>query len=326
MDNMFKTLTEIIKNHNHIYIMAHRNIDLDALGSELCLYTIIKSFKKDCHIIVNLEEDNTSIQKAYMALTKAGMTIDFVTRSNYRNDLTAESLVIVLDTHKEEMVECNTILKEVKDIVVIDHHIKSGDHIESTLFTYINANLSSINEIMVRYLQYLNKTVNATLATIMLAGIEIDTNAFNVKTAIGTYEAAAVLARLGADNIMKQELLQENKEIYMRRQELIKNSFKIGKNYELCLLDNQIYERKDLALISEELLKFENIEASFTIGRTGENKVGISARSLGRINVESFMAALGGGGHLTDAAVQLRGISIDEAENMLLKVIDGGKL
>lgn len=326
MTEMYKDLTKLIKEHNHIFIMAHKNIDLDGLGSAICLYTIIKSFKKDCYVMLNEHEKNTSIVKALANLKETNITIDFVSHTNYASYVASDSMVIVLDTHKRNMVECPTLLDRVNDIVVMDHHVKSGDTIDHTVLSYVQANLSSMNELMVGYLRYLNKEVDATIATIMLSGIEIDTNAFNIKTSITTYEAAAILARMGADNIVKQELLQENKEVYIKRQQLILNSFHYGDNFEICVLDDHIYERKDLALVSETLLKFEDVEASFTIGKTGPYKVGISARSLGRVNVEKYMALLGGGGHFTDAAVQLIETDVEQVKELLLNTIkEGGK-
>lgn len=321
MTEIYKKLTEEIKKHNNIFIMAHKNIDLDALGSSICLYEIISSFKKDCYVVIDENETNTSIVKALDDLKEKYIEINFLQNKDCNKFIKEDSLVIVLDTHKKDMLENPSLLDEVKDKIVLDHHIKSGDHIENTIFSYIRANLSSMNEFMVGYLKYLNKVVHPVIATIMLAGIEIDTHAFNVKTSVTTYEAAAMLARLGADNILKQELLQENKEVYLRRQSFISNSFKINDIFEICLLDDKLYERKDLALISEELLKFEDVEASFTIGKTDSNKIGISARSLGRINVETYMAKLGGGGHMTDAAVQIVSNNIEEVKDLLLNVI-----
>ena len=322
MNEIYKKLTEQIKNHNHIFIMAHKNIDLDALGSILALYKIVSTFEKECYIFCNEVGENTSILKSLEHLKKEKISLPCVNVKNYEKYITENSMVVILDTHKKTMVECPNILTQVKDIIVIDHHVRGSDVIENTVFTSINANLSSMNEFMVGYLKYLNKTVEPMIATIMLAGIEVDTNAFNVKTSMTTYEAAAFLARLGADNIIKQELLQENKEVYTQRQSLILNSFRVQDHFEICVLDEKIYERKDLAIIAEELLKFENVEASFTIGKTSGHTIGISARSLGRINVEEYMALLGGGGHMTDAAVQLVGDDLEEIKNLLLKTLE----
>lgn len=321
MSDVYKKLTEEIKKHNHIFIMAHKNIDLDALGSSICLYQIISSFKKDCYILLNKNETNTSIVKALNSLEKEHISISFVDREQCNQYVSDDSLLIVLDTHKRNMLEVPFLLDEIKDVIVLDHHVKSGDYIENTIFSYIRATLSSMNEFMVGYLKYLNKEIQPVIATIMLAGIQIDTNSFNVKTSASTYEAASKLAWLGADNIVKQELLQENKEIYMQRQSFIQNSFNVDNVFEVCVLDDNIYERKDLALISEELLKFEDVEASFTIGKTSKSKLGISARSLGRINVEVVMSKLGGGGHMTDAAAQILTTNIEEGKSLLLGAI-----
>lgn len=322
MTEMYKQLTTLIKEHDNIFIMAHKNIDLDALGSSICMYHIIKSFKKKCYIMLSKQERNNSIIKSLASLAQANIHLDIVNESNCESKIKPNSLTIVLDTHKRGMVEYPELLDKISDVIVIDHHIKNDEAITPTIFSYIHANLSSMNEFMVGYMRYLNKEVEPIVATIMLAGIEIDTNAFNTKTGIGTYEAAAILARMGADNIMKQELLQENKELYMQRQKLILNSMRIKDNFEICVLDDQIYERKDLALIAEELLKFEDVEASFTIGRTSRHKIGISARSIGRVNVERYMSLLGGGGHMTDAAVQIISKDPNEVKDMLLNIME----
>ena len=142
-----------------------------------------------------------------------------------------------------------------------------------------------------------------------------------LKTTDKTYEAASYLIKLGADNILKQELLQENKDNYVKRQKLIEKSFMINKNMTLCILDNKVYENKDLAAIAEELLQFENVEASFVIGKIKSNIIGISARSIGKINVEEIMAKLGGGGHYTEAATQIKDKTIVEVQKMLLDTI-----
>ena len=155
----------------------------------------------------------------------------------------------------------------------------------------------------------------------MLVGLEIDTNNFKLKTTEKTYETAAFLAKIGADNIIKQELLQETKNEYIKRQKLIEKSFMVDKNLAMCVADNKIYENKDLASIADELLQFENVEASFVIGKLSNTKVGISARSIGKIDVESIMAKLGGGGHLTEAATQLENSTIAEAQKKLIEII-----
>jgi len=319
MDQIFKTLTSMIKEHDQIIIMTHKNPDFDGIGSALALQSIISSFKKESIIIKATRPKNKSLEKAYQYLDENKIPYQVGNKTEVSNFITDNSLLIILDTHKEEMVEDAGLLKKIPHII-IDHHIRSKNYIKDSKFTYINASLSSTVEFIVNYLHYLNKTVPSLLATYLLVGIEIDTNNFKLKTTDTTYEAAARLARLGADNILKQELLQETKQDYIKRQKLIEKSVMITSNMALCVADNQIYQKQDLAAIAEELLQFENVEASFAIGKVSTNKVGISARSLGKIDVEQIMQRLGGGGHMTEAATEISD-SIAACERQLLDVI-----
>lgn len=321
MEEIFNSLTQLIKEHNSILIMTHRNPDFDGMGSALGLQQIINSFKKESYICINNSEKNSSLKKSYDLIKENNLYFNTVKKTNVEKLINDDTLLIILDTHKKEMTEIPELIDKVKNIIVIDHHIKSKDHINDITLSYINSGLSSTVEFMANYIKYLNKQIDPLFATIMLVGLEIDTNNFRLKTTDKTYEAAAFLSKLGADNILKQELLQENKEIYIKRQKLIEKSFMINKNMSLCVLDSKIYENKDLAAIAEELLQFENVEASFVIGNISKDIVGISARSIGKINVEEIMAKLGGGGHYTEAATQIKEKTINEVQELLLNVL-----
>ena len=321
MEEIFNSLTQLIKEHNSILIMTHRNPDFDGMGSALGLQQIINSFKKESYICINNSEKNSSLKKSYDLIKKNELYFNTIKKTNVEKLINDNTLLIILDTHKKEMTEIPELVDKVKNIIVIDHHIKSKDHINDITLSYINSGLSSTVEFMANYIKYLNKQIDPLFATFMLVGLEIDTNNFRLKTTDKTYEAAAFLSKLGADNILKQELLQENKEIYIKRQKLIEKSFMINKNMTLCILDSKIYENKDLAAIAEELLQFENVEASFVIGKISKDIVGISARSIGKINVEEIMAKLGGGGHYTEAATQIKEKTINEVQELLLNVL-----
>ena len=325
MEEIFNSLTQLIKEYNSILIMTHRNPDFDGMGSALGLQQIINSFKKESYICINNSEKNSSLKKSYDLIKENNLYFNTVKKTNVDNLINDDTLLIILDTHKKEMTEIPELIDKVKNIIVIDHHIKSKDHINDITLSYINSGLSSTVEFMANYIKYLNKQIDPLFATFMLVGLEIDTNNFRLKTTDKTYEAAAFLSKLGADNILKQELLQENKEIYIKRQKLIEKSFMINKNMTLCILDNKIYENKDLAAIAEELLQFENVEASFVIGNISKDIVGISARSIGKINVEEIMAKLGGGGHYTEAATQIKEKTINEVQELLLNVLKEAK-
>lgn len=322
MNDIFKLLTEYIKKFPRVYIMTHKNPDLDGLGSAICLHEIVTSFKKECFIIDTDEIQNSTVQKMYNILKEKSI---FFHRIKEKEAIlnTNNTLLIVLDVHKENMVESSLLLSKCENIIVIDHHIKGTDYIKTTDLSYINANLSSVVEFMVYYLKYLNKIVNPIIATIMLTGIEIDTSNYKLKTSEKTFEAASILTSMGVDSILKQELLKEDKEVYVKRSYFVKNSDMINDNIAICTMDDNIYEPKEIAEIAEQLLQFNNIEASFAIGKLKENLIGVSARSLGNVDVEKMMKKLGGGGHLTDAATQISDSKIEEVKKQLIEIIGG---
>lgn len=317
MIETFNLLTKEIKEHENIVIMAHKGMDLDAYGASLCLYEIIKSFEKNVMIYMNKEIENKSIEKSLNAINESNIDIKYVYK---KEDIPVyNTLAVVLDTHKASLLEDYDAIRGL-EIFIIDHHITNVETIESK-YTYINHGVSSTVEIMTNYAKYLNRELSPLVATIMLAGLFVDTNSFDVKTTDKTYEAAAYLAKAGADNIMKKQLLKEDKENYCKRQEFVKNSNMITENISLCMMDNNVYKKYMLALISEDLLQFDKVEASFTIGYVEENTVGISARSIGNIDVEDIMSKLGGGGHKTDAATVIKNTTIEKVKEQLIIVI-----
>ncbi len=318
MEKAFENLTKLIKQSGNVILMTHKFPDFDGLSSALCLQQIINDFNIDNCIVDSIDGKSNSINKAYNMLNESN--INYNVASKFHID--ENTLLIILDTHKEVMVEDAELLKKVKNIVVIDHHIKSKEYIKNSLFTYINANLSSIVEFTTLYLKYLNIKVNSLLATFMLVGLEVDTNGFNLKTSSKTHTTAAVLFEMGADNVLKQIILKETLENYRKRHRVIEKSVMINTNYALCVANDEVYSKVDLATIAEELLQFEDVEASFAIGRISDEEVGISARSIGNVNVEKIMAQLNGGGHMTEAATQIK-VSIKEAERFLRRIIGG---
>lgn len=316
MTEFFKSLVELIKNHEKIIIMTHKDMDLDGFSSSLCLYNIIKKMNKECFIYLSKEQTNDTINKTFKKLEKKNYKFNKIydLKKVSENDL-----LIILDVHKKELIENELILEKVKDIVIIDHHIKNIDYIKKTKLIYINSNMSSVSEIMTGFSRYVNYEMDELLATIMLAAIEIDTNGFNFKTSENTYLTAGYLTKLGANTIIKQEILRESKQKYLERQLFIEQSYQITKNIIACNIEKRV-SVKDLAIVADSLLQFENIEASFCIGNIGDNIVGISARSIGNIDVEKIMHELGGGGHKTEAATRLEG-TIEECEQKLRRIV-----
>lgn len=322
MEQIFNKLTELIKNNDNIYLMTHHNPDFDGMGSAIALQQIINKFNKKSYIVRNSKDNDKSLNKAYKYMAEKNINYIFINKTEALNIINENSLLIILDTQKEQLLEQPKLLEITKKVIVLDHHIKSKDSIKSEI-SYINSNLSSTVELITHYIKYLNHTIDPLIATFLLIGLEIDTNNFKLKTTDKTYETAAILARQGADNIIKQELLQEEKQIYIQKQRLIENSYMINDNMSLCIADDNIYANQDLAIIALKLLQFENVEASFVIGKIKQNVIGISARSIGKIDVEDIMRKLGGGGHLNEAAAQFEDNTIEEVKQKLLDVLGG---
>ena len=321
MRELFEKISENIKKYDEIIIMTHARPDLDGMGSALALYKIVESMKKKCYIVSPKEKLYRSLEKAMKMLNDNDIKFEFrsekeVLKAKYKNPL-----LIVLDTQKPELVESDKVLDLICDKIVIDHHIGSLDTIDDTIYKYNDANKSSIVEIMAEYLNYLDLKIEPLIMTVLLSGMVVDTSSFNIKTTARTFEMAAYLAKNGADFVMIQDILKEPKEEMVKRYGFISNSEEVVKDVLMCKMDDKVHGNVDIALLAKELLKFEDIKASFAIGKLSNRIIGISARSMGNINVGKIMEKLGGGGHLTDAAAQIKDKSIDEVAKKLKKLI-----
>lgn len=325
METIFNKLTKLIKENDEIYIMTHSNPDYDGMGSAIALQQIINKFKKKSYIIKNAKDTDKSLSKAYKYLKDNNIEHNFITKSEALNNIKEDSLLIILDTHKKQLLEIPNLIDKTSNIIVLDHHIKNKESIKEGILSYINSNLSSTVEFITYYMKYLNFNINPLIATFLLIGLEIDTNNFKLKTTDKTYETAAFLSRQGADNILKQELLQEEKENYLEKQKLIEKSYMALPDIAFCIADEKEYTKQDLAIVAEKLLQFENVEASFVIGKTNENEISVSARSIGSVNVEEIMQQMGGGGHITEAATQIENSSFENVKKQLLEILGGTK-
>lgn len=321
MRELFEILNENIKKHDEVIIMTHARPDLDGMGSALAFYKIVTSMKKKCFIVSPKEKFYRSLDKAIKLLDENNIKFEFRSEDEILNSKFSKPLLVILDTQKPELVESDKVLDYICDKIVIDHHIGSLDTIDDTIYKYCDANKSSIVEVMAEYLNYLKLDIEPLILTVLLSGMVVDTSSFNIKTTSRTFEMAAYLAKNGVDFVIIQDLLKEPKEEMVKRYGFISNSVEVIPDVLMCKMDDKIHGNVDIALLAKELLKFEDIKASFAIGRLSHSIVGVSARSMGGVNVGELMEKIGGGGHLTDAAAQIKDKSIDEVAKELEKVI-----
>ena len=319
MNSFFEQFNKVINMYDKIVIMPHIKPDLDAFGSSLGLYEIIKSHQKDVAIFLDVQDEVTSYVKESISIID---NINYVTVENYKSFISDNTLLIVVDVHQQERLYYPDIINDIKDIVVIDHHIKSKNYIRNTKLFYNDSLASSTTEILVYFAKYLDIKLSSATATIMLGGIETDTNGYNVKTTANTYLASSILMNYGADNIAKQEILKETKEDYLKRADFIKSSFMINSYTAVCIINKQ-NSNEDLSIVAEEMLKFENVKFALAIGRLENKYIGISAKSIGNIDACKYMKLFNGGGHLNQAAAQIPNGNIKNILEIIKKSLEG---
>ena len=313
-------LEELMSESERIIIMGHTNPDIDAMGSALGIYRMAVSLGKETYIVTNPEA--TSI-KTFMDSIQDEYKDVFITKDIALSKIDSNALLIVVDTHKRTYVEEPELLNKTSKIVVIDHHRRSADFIEQSILTFQEVYASSASELVTEILQYTQHDIELSTieAESLYAGIMMDTKNFTFKTGVRTFEAAAYLRRCGVDIIKVKKWFQSDLESYNKIAEIVKKAEII---YDTIGISTYDLAEKDANLIcakaADELLTIGNITASFVLGIL-DNKVCISGRSIGDINVQMILEKLGGGGHITLAGAQLEGKTIEEAKIELIQKI-----
>jgi c-di-AMP phosphodiesterase-like protein len=319
MEQVFNQITNSINESSNVIIMSHQMIDYDGFGSAIALTNICKHLNKEAHIYLNLSKVDSI--NPYLFKILENHKISYINIKNYKEYINDNTLLIVVDTHSIDMVENKNILHEIENIIVIDHHLKSNNPIQNTKITYIDSNLSSVNEFLTFYIHSLNFEPAEDVVTTMLMGIELDTNNFKTKTTAQTFKAASILVDKGANLTLVNDLVKEEKEQTLKRVKYLTNSYTYKDKIMICPIKTEIVEDKDISIVSDLQLTFKNIKIVFTIGKTDPKTIKVSARSTNEYDVEGIMKKLGGGGHATKAATTITGKSVDEAEDMIMSLI-----
>ena len=320
-------LADIVNDSDKIIVMGHKRPDFDAVGACVGIYTFAKFLGKECYIILNDSDRDETIHKVMFEIDSQDEQLSkvFVDSDEAWELMTPQTTLIVVDTSDASRVIDAAILSKANKKVIIDHHRRGEDIITNPLLTYIEPYASSASELIAELIEYQTKIekISPIAATVMLGGIVVDTQNFSIRTGSRTFDAAAYLRSNGADPTKVKTILKEPFENFMNRVEIINNS--IQKSPEIIMAkapEDKYYTNVMLAQSADLLLTLKGIECSFAIGYLEEGKVGISARSLGKVNVQLIMEELGGGGHLANAATQIEGVNLDEALERLNDAID----
>ena len=312
-------LEELILESSNVIIMGHTNGDIDSMGSSLGVYRLAKTLGKEANIV------NNSSGEALNAFIDALLEQEeyqevLISKQDAIQKTGKDTVLVVCDTHKKTYVEAPELLELTSKIVVIDHHRKSTEFIENPTLLFHEVYASSAAELVIEILQYASKEVKLTEieTEALYGGIMVDTKNFTFKTGVRTFEAAAYLRRCGVDIIKVKKWFQSDLESYNVISEIVRNAEIVNDSIGISIYDK---EDKSANLIcakaADELLTISDITASFVLGHQGE-KICISGRSIGDINVQVILEKLGGGGHITLAGAQVEGMTIEEAKQELI--------
>jgi len=319
-------LKELVLDSDKVIIMGHKNPDMDAIGAAIGIHKVAQMNQKKAYIVINFQEIDTAVTRLMEEIKKQEFLYSsFITPEQALEMATNDTLLVVVDTHKPSLVIDERLLYKIEDVVVIDHHRRAEEFIENPLLVYMEPYASSTAELVTELLEYQPKTSKIEMleATALLAGIIVDTKSFTLRTGARTFDAASYLRGQGADTVLVQKFLKEDIESYIKRAKIIENVSFYKEGVAIAVAKEvEIKDNVLIAQTADTLLTMDGIIASFVIAPRGDSLIGISARSLGEINVQIIMESLRGGGHLTNAATQLSDMSMEEAVARLKIAID----
>ncbi len=316
-------LKELIQESDNVLIMGHSNGDMDSIGSAMGLYRLTLTLGKEAKVIN--EVSGIGLEKFIETAKKdEEYTECFVNVEEAQNYIKPNTLLIVVDTNKRNYVESVEILDAIPRVVVIDHHRRSTDYIENAVLTFHEVYASSAAELVTEILEYSQTDIQLKNIEIeaLYAGIMLDTKNFTFKTGVRTFEAAAYLRKCGVDIIKVKKWFQSDLETYQAISNIVSQSEIINNNIAISMYENNDKNANIIAAkAADELLTIGGITASFVLGKN-DDKVYISGRSIGDINVQIILEKLGGGGHITLAGAQLENISLEDAKQELINRIN----
>jgi cyclic-di-AMP phosphodiesterase len=319
-------LRDLIQGSDKVFVMGHKVPDMDAIGAAIGVRKMARMNNIEGYVVVNFNELDGSVTRLMEEIKRdTNLFVQFISPDEALAMITEKSLIIVVDTHKPSMVIDERVLDKAEKVVVIDHHRRGEEFIKNTMLVYMEPYASSTAELVTELIEYQPKHEKLTMleSTALLAGIIVDTKSFTLRTGARTFEAASYLRTNGADTILVQRLLKEDIDTYVKRAKLIETVELSDDGIAIAKGQKQtVYGAVLIAQTADILLTMQGVAASFVIASRADGKIGISARSLGELNVQLVMEELGGGGHLTNAACQLDVGSVEEATEMLKAVIN----
>lgn len=323
-----EALQELLKDSDQVIVMGHSHPDMDVLGSSLGIRRIAMMNNTPCKIVINPNTLHSDVSRLLGMINEdPEIKKDIVTPDESIAIKTPKTLIVMVD-HSKQSISINPDLfkGDNNKVVVIDHHRRGEEFPENPMLIYIEPYASSASELITEMLEYQpknKKAIEKIEATALLAGITVDTKSFSLRTGTRTFDAASYLRSVGADETVIQNVLKENIDSFIQKSHLIETITMVNGNMAVCFgEEDKSYDPVIVAQAADTLLSLDNVEASFVISKRPDGRIGISARSLGNVNVQVIMEKLGGGGHLSDAATQIADATVDEVKDRLVDVLN----
>ena len=324
-----ESLKDFIEQSDVSLIMGHTNADIDSFGSAVALCRAFRHLGGECYIVLDRETKSTN--RLTQRLLANGLDISewIISGQGAQEIITPQTLLTVVDVFIPELLENKEILGKVSKVIAIDHHRMSESRIDKKLcqFTFLEPSASSTCEMITEILRFVDDgaCIDLAIAEALYAGIVIDTNGFTFRTGTRTFEAAAYLKKVGVDTLSTKQLFQNDRESYATRSSIVERHYQYRNSIAISTFTPVDLENSDNVVIAataaDDMLEIDGINASFVICNLG-NKVHISGRSLGNVNVQVILEKIGGGGHASMAATQLPSDGEVSPEEQLKQAID----
>ena len=325
---MGDAVISLIRNASGVIVMGHAMSDMDSLGACVGIKAICDSEGKTCKIVYNPKSIERKTKGALVStFSKEEVNKTFISEAEGVDLLKGNTLVVVVDVHKASMTLAPKIIEKANKIMIIDHHRRGEDFIESPIFSDIDSSASSTCEMIAELIKYASGTrikIPASYATVMLSGIFMDSNFFKASsTGARTFEAAMFLKECGADNAKADDFLKDEYEEHALVNKILATTKTPYYGIVYCIADEEdIIEPATLAKVANQCMSMKGINASFVIGKTEADEIRISCRSDGTINVQVLAEKMNGGGHFTQAACVFKRMTLEGVENRLLTVLN----
>ena len=323
------SLISLIKVAPKVYVMGHKDMDMDALGACLGVKAICERLEIPCRIVVDFKITENKTRGALLTqFSKDELQDIIISPSEAQSNLTPDMIVVVVDVHTPAMVMDPILLEKAVKVVVIDHHRRAEDYIDAPVFNHIDSSASSASEIITEFIRFSSISprieIPPTYATIMLAGIFLDTSYFKSKqTGVRTFEASSILKEFGADNAISDDLLKDDFEEYRTVNHLIADVKTPQYGVVYAHGDEKmVYDAATIAKAANTCLTMKGIHCSIVFALTSPTNVRMSLRSDGMINVQVIAEKMGGGGHFTSAAAAFEGSTVEAVEQRLLDILE----